>query len=60
MKYKTKQQKEGFSMGLITMFTAHIGVNLFDAGGWVAYLGLSLMILAAVIVWKYARKRKQR
>jgi hypothetical protein len=60
MKTKTKEQKEGFSMGLLTMLLASIGVDLFGQGSWVTYLGLSLIILAAVNVWKYARKPKQR
>ena len=58
--YKTKEQKDGFSMGLLTMLLASIGTNLFSQGSWMTYLGLFLMILAAINVWKYTRKPKQR
>jgi len=58
--YKTTEEKNSFSIGLFTMLLASIGTDLFGAGGWMTYLGLAGMIIAAIIVWKYVRKPKQR
>jgi|14_taG_2_1085336.scaffolds.fasta_scaffold191834_1 positive regulator of sigma E activity len=57
--YKTTKEKNSFSIGLLTMLLASIGTDLFGAGGWMTYLGLAGMIIAAIVVWKYVRKPKE-
>ncbi len=53
--YKTTEEKNSFSMGLLTMLLISIGTNLFGAGGWKTYLGLAGMTISAIIFWKYLK-----
>jgi len=58
--YKTTEQKEGFSMGLLTMLIVNIGLDLFGMGGWISYIGAFLIVLATINVFVYVGKPKQR
>jgi len=54
--YKTtEEEKNSFSIGLLTMLIASIGINLFGAGGWKTYLGLTGMTISIIIIWKYLK-----
>ncbi len=58
-KYKTTEQKEGFSMGLLTMLMVNIGLDLFGMGSWATYIGAFLIVLATVNVFVYVGKPKE-
>ena len=57
-KYKTEEQKDGFSMGMLTMLLLYMGMDLFEMGSWMTYLGAFLLGLATVNVFVYVGKPK--
>ena len=59
-KYKTEEQKDGFSMGMLTMLLLYIGMDLFEMGSWMTYLGLFLLVMATCNVFKYLRNKPKK
>jgi len=56
---KTKEHKEGFSMGMITMFCASMGTDMFfQLEGFIRYVGLTMMVLSAALVFLYVFRLK--
>ena len=55
---KTKEEKDGFKMGIITMFFATIGMALVrvDGYGFPMVIGLFLMALSISNMWAYITK----
>lgn len=53
---KSKEEKDAFTLGLLTMLLANIGVDLFNTGGWITYIGLVVMFISANYVYQYVKK----
>lgn len=56
-RYKTEEQKNAFTAGLLLMFIMNIGFNLFRIEGWGPYIGLPIIIFS-VIYGRYYTKDK--
>jgi len=60
-RYKTEEQKNAFTAGLLLMFIMNIGFNLFRIEGWGPYVGLPIIILSILYGRHYTKdKPKQR
>jgi len=57
-KERTAQERAGFATGILNIAIFQIGWSLFREESWLTYLGFLLMIVAAVMAWKYIKPRK--
>ena len=56
-RYKTEEQKNAFTAGLLLMFIMNIGFNLFRIEGWGPYVGLPIIIFS-ILYGRYYTKDK--
>jgi len=57
-KEKTAQERAGFATGILNIAIFQMGWSLFREESWLTYLGFFLMIVAAVMAWKYMKPSK--
>ncbi len=56
-KYKTEEQKNAFTAGVLVMLIINIGFNLFRIEGWGPYVGLPIIIFGILYGRHYTKDK---